>query len=952
MTAHVANRASARTRRPMALVGDPILTSKITAPDVPAWAVQRQRITDLIAEGTRWCPLTVVTGPPGAGKTMAVALWAAAEAGPVAWVGLDEFDNAPDVFWPYVVAALHRSGVAVPKTLHGLSPEGDHDDGFLLRLTAALAAQDPPVTLVLDDLHMLTDPAVLKALDFMLRNAGPALRLVVTSRMDPLLPLHRYRLAGQLTEVRASDIAFSIAEAGQLLAQHGQTLTADSLENLTQRTEGWAAGLRLAALSLATHPDPGQFVKELMAEGSPLICYLVDEVLNIQPPQVREVLLSTSILQHVRADAAVDLTGDEQAAGILVSLARTNSFVQPIGSGWYRYHTLFAEMLRLKLRHEHSDRVALLHQRAARWYQRKGMLADAVEQAARAGDWPLAAATVIDELAIGQLIDPREGQRLAAKFAGLPSGQAWSQPGPYIVSAAVALAAGRPGSCAVALDAADRLLDHLPAEQEAAARLSAAVVRLIASLRAGELMSAADAADIAEPLLSRIPAWQLARYPELTRHVRCGRAAVELWSGHLEEAARILEAGLSAEAAADRQAERGDRNSERADRNSERADRNSERADPNSGGADRNGGGADRDSERAGRADRDSERAERDGWAGQLALVEALRGRLSRAAELAGQAVPADDAHQPPGQHPDAAPLVALAWVHVARNELPAARAFLKQADAALGESPDKLIGAVAYLVAARGALAEGRATVAAQIITRARSGWLVPAWLDQQLSLVESRAWAAAGDVRAALAAAERAGDSAAAVVTLAHARAVTGDSDGAMRVLAPALAACHQLPDPVRLYALLTDARLRYASGDSARGRRTLASALRVAEREQLRLPLVLERDWLEPALRRDPELVDTHRRLLAPILGREQLPAPPRARDQAPVLVVEPLTERELEVLTHVSGMLNTAEVADEMYISVNTVKTHLRNIYRKLSADHRNEAVRRARELQLI
>ena len=258
----------------------------------------------------------------------------------------------------------------------------------------------------------------------------------------------------------------------------------------------------------------------------------------------------------------------------------------------------------------------------------------------------------------------------------------------------------------------------------------------------------------------------------------------------------------------------------------------------------------------------------------------------------------------------------------------------------------------MAYLVAARGALAEGRATVAAQIITRARSGWLVPAWLDQQLSLVESRAWAAAGDVRAALAAAERAGDSAAAVVTLAHARAVTGDSDGAMRVLAPALAACHQLPDPVRLYALLTDARLRYASGDSARGRRTLASALRVAEREQLRLPLVLERDWLEPALRRDPELVDTHRRLLAPILGREQLPAPPRARDQAPVLVVEPLTERELEVLTHVSGMLNTAEVADEMYISVNTVKTHLRNIYRKLSADHRNEAVRRARELQLI
>jgi LuxR family transcriptional regulator, maltose regulon positive regulatory protein len=915
MAAHVANRASARARRPAAPGGDPILTSKITAPDVPSWAVQRQRITDLIAEGTRWCPLTVVTGPPGAGKTMAVALWAAAEAGPVAWVGLDEFDNTPGVFWSYVVAALCRSGVAVPKTLPSLSPEGD-GDGFLLRLTAALAAQDPPVTLVLDDLHVLTDPAVLKALDFMLRNTGPALRLVVTSRMDPLLPLHRYRLAGQLTEIRASDIAFSIAEAGLLLAQHGQTLPADSLESLTQRTEGWAAGLRLAALSLATHPDPGQFVKELMAEGSPLICYLVDEVLNIQPPQVREVLLSTSILNHVRADAAVDLTGDEQAARILVSLARTNAFVQPIGSGWYRYHTLFAEMLRLKLRSEYPDRVALLHRRAARWYQRTGMLADAVEQAARAGDWPLAAAIVIDELAIGQLIEPSEGQRLAGKFAGMPSGQAWTQPGPYVVSAAIALAAGQPGSCAVPLEAADRLLDHLPAEQQAAARLSAAVVGLVASLRAGDLVSAASAADIAEPLLSQVPGWRLARYPQIRRHVLGGRAAVELWSGHLEQAACLLQAGLPAEAGL-----------------------TAEAGLPAEAGLAAEAG---LPAEAA--PGPEAERAERAGWAGPLALVEALRGRLSRAAELASQAASMNGAHQ----HPDAAPLVALAWVHVARNELPAARAFLKQADAALGECQDKLIGTAAYLVAAGGALAEGRATVAAQIVTRARSGWLVPAWLDQQLSLVESRAWAAAGDVRGALAAAEQAGDSPAAIVTLAHARAVAGDDEGAMR----ALAACSQLPDPVRLNAFLTDARLRYASGDVTHGRRALASALRLAEREQFRLPLVLERGWLEPVLRRDPGLVDTHRRLLTPILGREQLPAPAKGQDQAPVLVVEPLTEREIEVLTHVSGMLNTAEVADEMYISVNTVKTHLRNIYRKLAAEHRNEAVRRARELQLI
>ena len=169
---------------------------------------------------------------------------------------------------------------------------------------------------------------------------------------------------------------------------------------------------------------------------------------------------------------------------------------------------------------------------------------------------------------------------------------------------------------------------------------------------------------------------------------------------------------------------------------------------------------------------------------------------------------------------------------------------------------------------------------------------------------------------------------------------------------MLAPVLAAEADLPEAARLSAGLADARLRYASGDSAGGWHALACALRLAEREQLRLPLMLERGWLEPVVRRDPRLAETHRRLLAPIFGYDQVPAPAAPRDEAPVLVVEPLTERELEVLTHVSSMMNTAEVASEMYISVNTVKTHLRNIYRKLAAAHRNEAVRRARQLQLI
>jgi LuxR family transcriptional regulator, maltose regulon positive regulatory protein len=893
MAAYAANRTPTSTRRSTVLMGDPILTSKITAPDVPAWAVQRPRITGRIAEGTRWCPLTVVTGPAGAGKTMAVAMWAAAEADRVAWVCLDEFDNRPGAFWSYVVAALRRSGIAVPKTLQAIPQEPAGVDGFLLGLTALLAAQDLPLTLVLDDLHLLTEPGTLKGLDFMLRNAGSGLRVVVTSRMDPLLPLHRYRVAGQLTEIRADDLAFSAAEASLLLAQHGSTLTADSLESLTQRTEGWAAGLRLAAMSLGAHPDPGQFIKELLTEDSALICYLVDEVLNVQPPEVREVLLSTSILEHVSADGAVELTGDGHAAGVLASLARTNAFVQPLAPGWYRYHNLFAEMLRLKLRLEHPERVAVLHQRAARWHQRDGRLADAVRHAAKAADWPLAAAMVVDELAIGELAGRGAGHPLAAEFAAMPADRAWAEPAPYLVAAALALAAGRREAATAALDAADGLLDRLPADREAAGRLATAVVRLTASLREGDLARAAAAAGSARRMLARVPEEKLARHPELGRTVLSGRATVALWSGRLEEAARLLETRL-------------------------------------------------------GDADTQGREREVPGQAGRLALVEALRGRLSRAVTLTGRATLGTGEDQ----YLDAPALVALAFVHLQRNELREARGLLKQADAALGRCPDKLLSTAAYLIAAGGALAEGRAATAVGIVARAQSGGPLPTWLDQQLSIVESRAWTAAGDFRAALAAAERAGSSPEAAVTLAQARAAAGNCDDIPRLLAPMLAADSQLPNPARLQALLLDARLSYAADDAAHGRRSLESALRIAEREQLGLSLAVERGWLGPVLRRDPELADAHRTLLTLALGRQQLPAPVTAGDQAPVLVVEPLTERELEVLVHVSDMLNTAEVADEMYISVNTVKTHLRNIYRKLATSHRNEAVRRARQLELI
>jgi LuxR family transcriptional regulator, maltose regulon positive regulatory protein len=899
MAIQVAEQVATRARRPTVSAGVPIVAAKITAPGVPEWALPRPRLTKLIAQGTRWCPLTVLTAPAGAGKTMALALWAAAQPGTVAWVSLDGYDNRPEVFWSHVVAALRRSGVAVPAVLPAARGRaGDHP--FLLGLAAALAAQDPPVTLVLDDLHLLTAPQVLNGLDYVRRNTGSGLRLVVAARMDPL-PLHRYRLAGELTEIRAGDLAFTVLEAGQLMARHGITLTADSLECLTRRTEGWAAVLRLAAISIGTHPDPDQFIEELVTDDSTLTGYLVAEVLNPQPPVVRELLLSISILEHVSGEVASELTGNDQAGRILPALARANAFVQPTGSGWYRYHPLFAEVLRLKLDREHPDWAAALHRRAARWYDRSGQLTDAVRHATRAGDWPLAARIVIDGLAISEIIELRGSPSLGEEFKVMPQGQAWTEPQLHLVSAAVALSAGRPEFSVAALDAADGILERLPADQEAACRLAAALIRLAAARRTGDLAAAAAAAARAEVLASRVPDAKLARHRKIRARLLSGRGAVELWSGQLDQAARTLESAVTAATAPGGEGETED-------------------------------------------------------CLGHLALVEALRGRLGRAATLAGQATAALTAGEPrpPVPRPRPAALVALAWVHLEHNELREMHSRLKQADAALGVTPDKLIGAVAWLAAAYGGLAQGRAAVTAEIVARARFGWPVPARLEQRLSLVESWAYAAAGDVPAALAAAGCPGreTSPEAAVTLARAWVAAGDAENATRALTPVLATGSEAPGRVRLQAWLVDAQLGYHRGDRVRGRRSLASALRLAEPEQLRLPFVIERGWIGPALRRDPELAHAHRSLLAPTLFHEQLPAPRGSPEQAPIIAAEPLTEREREVLRHLSGLLSSAETASEMHISVNTVKTHLTHIYRKLAATRRSEAVRRARQLELI
>jgi LuxR family maltose regulon positive regulatory protein len=878
---------------------DPVLTSKITVPALPGWAVIRTRIERRIAQSVRSGALTVVTGPPGAGKTMAIASWLAHDPrrGPTAWVTLDEYDNHPRAFWSYVLEALRRAGCAVPRGgLDGSRRGPNHV--HLLRLAYSLAAQDPPVVLVVDDLHLVTQRKALDGLAYVLRHARPGLHLIASSRIEPPLPLHQYRLTGELAELRAQDLTFNAAEASSLMAQHGVRLRPESLDSLITRTEGWGAGLRLAAISMAGHPSPEEFVRGLVTEGNVIADYLMAEALNTQSPHVREFLLRTSILDSFNADIAAEVADAARAERAVAELARSNAFVQALGGGWYRYHRLFAEVLRLRLRRQAPDRVPELHRRAARWHRRHGRLIEGVRHAVDAGDWQLAAEMVIGELAVASLIEPIGDKRLLDEFRCIPRNTSWKRPQPALIVAAVALSGGEVRASAASLEAAEDILARVPADREIPSRLAAMQIRLAICRRTGNLAAAGVATKEAQTLLERISRDLLTRHPEMLPQILSGRGAVEIWSGNLEEAAHSLHEGAAASSGLSH------------------------------------------------------ERAE---CLGYLALVEALRGDLPEAAKLSAGARAAVSAGADPGGHPNPPAEVAQAWVHLERGELHDVRGCLKRADAGLEVRPDRLIAAMACLVAARTSLAQGRANAAVEMISLARRGWSLPPWLEQKLTLAESRAFAMAGDTGAALDAAESVGPESAyeAAVELANAAVAAGNLKTASQALVNILAEPGDVPDHVRLDAWLVDARLKYDDGNPAAARRSLERALRLGQRSQIRLPFVIERSWIRRALREDTALAHAYSHLFGQAPARRgDVAAPPPIAAEAPPAIVEPLSEREREVLRHVAGLLNTAEIAAEMYISVNTVKTHLKSIYRKLAVTHRGEAVRRARQLRLL
>jgi LuxR family maltose regulon positive regulatory protein len=436
-----------------------VLATKLYLPRLQPGFVPRPRLVAQLNEALAR-DLILVCAPAGFGKTCLLAEWARRGQRPVAWLSLDSADNDPARFWRHVVAGLDPlcPGFSEPAGQLLGPPPPPSFEGVAAALINELAARQDPVLLVLDDYHLIDSPMVHDSVGFLLEHRLPSLWLVLSSRTDPPLPLARLRGRGQLAELRAADMRFSLEEATALLGEAaGPGVTEDAVAALTARTEGWAAGLQLAALSLRGHADPAGFVASFSGSHRYVLDYLTEEVLDRQPAEVRGFLLETSVLDRLSGPLCDAVTGRSDGQAMLERVERANLFLMPLDEvrGWWRYHHLFADLLRARLQAEQPGRVRQLHRNAATWCAERGLADDAIRHAVAAEEMTWAARM------IEQHFDERyylagEGTTLQRWLSALPDGLVRSRPRLLLAQGQLAIARGRVEEMEPLLDAAER----------------------------------------------------------------------------------------------------------------------------------------------------------------------------------------------------------------------------------------------------------------------------------------------------------------------------------------------------------------------------------------------------------------------------------------------------------------------------------------------------------------
>jgi LuxR family maltose regulon positive regulatory protein len=406
-------------------MASPLLETKLYVPRQRGDRVSRPRLRQRLDRGAT-AKLTLVSAPAGFGKTTLLTEWLSsvtAGRSSVAWVSLDASDNHPTTFWTYVVAALQRAAPAVGSDALALlaAAQPPPIEAILAPLLNDLGAAPNEVVLVLDDYHVVQTRDIHEGLAFLLEHLPPNVRLVVASRADPPLPLPRLRARGDLVELRAADLRFTPEEASAYLNEAmGLGLTATDVAALEGRTEGWIAALQLAALSVRGRDDAAGFIAGFAGDDRYVVDYLVEEVLQRQPEQIRDFLLRTSILDRLTGALCDEVTGSAGARATLEALERANLFLVPLDDRrqWYRYHHLFADMLRARLLDERPEEVRELHRRASAWYERNGEVSEAFRHALVGDDFAKAAELL--ELEVPALRRSRQDGTLLSWLGALP----------------------------------------------------------------------------------------------------------------------------------------------------------------------------------------------------------------------------------------------------------------------------------------------------------------------------------------------------------------------------------------------------------------------------------------------------------------------------------------------------------------------------------------------------
>jgi LuxR family maltose regulon positive regulatory protein len=847
--------------------------------------------------------VTLISAPAGGGKTSLLRAWAdgPGQSYRLAVVQVQRDQQDSQQFWLAVLSAIRQAAGTPGEDEQPAATPEFNQTAIADRVRSELAGHRDRTFLIIDDLHELTSPEALAQLTRLLEKLPPHVHAVLATRRDLPLRLHKLRLAGDLAEIRAVDLRFTERETHQFLEASGIALSEAGAAKLHQRTEGWAAGLRLAAISLAGSPDPERFVAEFSGSSRTVAEYLLAEMLECQPAEVQQLLLRTSLLDRVNGELADLLTGHPGSERILLDLEDANAFVLSLDPArtWFRYHRLFADLLRLELRRRLPEELPVLHRLAAQWFNEHGEIIDSIRHTQAAGDWSDAARLLADHSF--ELTLDGQAQTIQTLLRAFPPGAVTEGPDIPLARATSELARGRLDEAAAHLTVAETSIAATSPDRKHRLEVATAALRLSLARKRGHLAGVVEQVRfLASPITGQSDE-DIALDSDLRAVALMNLGIVEAWSlanhdseRHLQEGADLarsigrpyLEVACLAELAFASKIEPFATTRRRCREAIALAEQHGWGAEPVIAPALVNLAGALI-------------------WAGEFDQGDHWLRRAARALET------------------DSGPRIRL-LLHLGTGQLLSGRR--RQREALAEYSAAELLQ-----VQLEGSHALARQLTSWRLATQARLGQLSEARASLAAVDAELAGSAEIGNARAAICLAE--GNPAAALAAVQDVLAGIAPAIGYVTV--------------VEAHLLAALAHRELADQRAAAGAAECALALAEADRLVLPFAMTGSLELLETMPRHET----AHAALLSDILDVMRGSSIPAGIEPSSA-EIEQLSRSELRVLRYLPTNLSRPEIASELSVSVNTVNTHIRNIYAKLQAQDRSSAVQRAREMRLL